>query len=62
MIAIESQYATLARDLAEALMDAGYSRKSEDKKRVGDLHMQIVALRRREVAEAEIEKMEGIEP
>ena len=38
----DSLLAQLARDLAIALQDYGYTRKDEDKKRVHEIHARIV--------------------
>ena len=37
----DAQLATLARDLAHALMDFAYTRKDEDKKRIASLQYEL---------------------
>jgi hypothetical protein len=44
----DATLAALARDLAQALMDAAYTRRDEDKKRVNELQQRLCALVRRE--------------
>jgi len=47
----DAAWATLARQLAEALADEAYTRKEDDKKRVAQLNTELCAMRRAELAE-----------
>lgn len=42
--AIDEQLAALAKRLCEALRDFAYTRKDEDKKRIGAIHQELLQL------------------
>ena len=52
----DASIAGIARTLAEALSDAAYTRKDEDKKRVAQLQSELCAEIKREQAEAKNER------
>jgi len=48
----DSDYAVLARDLADALMAYARDRRDDDKKRVAQLQTELCMFRRAEIADA----------
>jgi hypothetical protein len=55
----DAKMAAIARELADALRDAAYSRKDEDRKRVHVLHTCLCAAAR---AEEQIREVDGNTP
>jgi len=55
----DAKMAAIARELAEAVRNAAYSRKDEDKKRVHILHTCLCAVAR---AEEQIREVDGYAP